>query len=156
MLCPFSWVNIEGHCYKFMVGRTDNPATSCSQLGAYLVSLTDAHELAQVREIINRAVTLRYFDWWLTGLVDNDNNNVYRWSNGQLFNSSAFHLSVTNDNSFFAFYRDGNSSELITANPSKKPFICEKGDGKNPQSLLVAVLVSLKAYHTPNTRYTTR
>ncbi|XP_071103228.1 uncharacterized protein [Haliotis cracherodii] len=128
VLCPFSWVNIEGHCYKFMVGRTDNPATSCSQLGAYLVSLTDAHELAQVREILNRVVTLRYFDWWLTGLVDNDNNNVYRWSNGQLFNSSAFHLSVTNDNSFFAFHRDSNSSELITADPSKKPFICEKGD----------------------------
>ncbi|XP_046570237.1 uncharacterized protein LOC124278553 [Haliotis rubra] len=126
--CPFSWVNIDGHCYKFMVGRAANPSASCSKLGGYVISLTDEHELAQIRDVINRASTLRYLDWWLTGLVDNDMNSVYRWSNGQVFNSSAFEISVTNDMSFFAFKGTAAPRNCPQQSPSKTPFICEKGE----------------------------
>ena len=135
--CPFSWININGHCYKFLVASTDTKATTCANQGGYLASFLDQEEMSTIRSVINVTRTLRHHTTWSVGLFDNNLNGVMRWSNGQFFNYSTFDLKKPTVSRCHGFKIDSKSFELKTTKCviNGNPFICEKGSGMKSKGI---------------------
>ncbi|XP_045208225.2 uncharacterized protein LOC123560042 [Mercenaria mercenaria] len=129
--CPFSWIFINGSCYKYMLydKKIKDAIEMCATEDAYMVTIETKDEIEDVINAANNISLYSSVSTWRVGLLALSlNGGIFRWSNGKIvsldyWNNKATGLEGTVVRVLASNYRQW---EAKSASKDVTQFICEK------------------------------
>ncbi|KAH9490171.1 hypothetical protein Btru_051242 [Bulinus truncatus] len=127
VICPESWVEIDGRCYRFFIESIEDPSLMCSNIGSYLVVYETDEEAKSVLETIQSAPLLSSQARWTFGLFHHRPQTSYlRYASGAYVNESL--KSLLDEDSFSCYAHTSFDAKNITGVLCNRySYICERG-----------------------------
>ncbi|KAH9490172.1 hypothetical protein Btru_051246 [Bulinus truncatus] len=127
VICPESWVEIDGRCYRFFIESIEDPSLMCSNIGSYLVVYETDEEAKSVPETIQSAPLLSSQARWTFGLFHHRPQTSYlRYASGAYVNESL--KSLLDEDSFSCYAHTSFDAKNITGVLCNRySYICERG-----------------------------